>query len=100
MSHCWNQDGSSFSVVCSVVIGLGIFVFITSIFCFVRICTMLKKIRDEKSQNENCELQAEYKIQIEPQHQSSSQLNQQDSIETVETSFVTTTNSNTNAPTL
>ena len=61
---------------------------------------MLKKIRDEKSQNENCELQAEYKIQIEPQHQSSSQLNQHDSIETVETSFVTTTNSNTNAPTL
>ena len=52
---------------------------------------MLKKIRDEKSP-ENLELQAaEYKIQIEPQQRQQSQSNmEQDSIETVETSFVTT----------
>ena len=52
---------------------------------------MLKKIRDEKSQ-ENLELQAaEYKIQIEPQQRKSqSNMELQDSIETVETSFVTT----------
>ena len=52
---------------------------------------MLKKIRDEKSP-ENLELQAaEYKIQIEPQQrQSQSNMELQDSIETVETSFVTT----------
>lgn len=85
MSHCWNQDGTEFSVVCSVVIGLGIFVFITSFFCLLRICNMLKKIRDEKTQ-QNLELQ-EYRIQIEPLENVNDQPD--DSIQTVETSFVT-----------
>ena len=85
MSHCWNQDGTSFSVVCSVVIGLGIFVAISSIFCLFRIFAMVKKMRDEH-RTENVELQ-EYKIQIEPQKIQENV--EDDSIQTVETSFIT-----------
>ena len=88
MSHCWNQDGSSFSIVCSVVIGLGIFVAISSLFCLFRIFSMVKKIRDEKLRTQNVEMQ-EYKIQIEPLKPQEN-LIEDDSIQTVETSFITT----------
>ena len=68
MSHCWNQDGNVFSVVCSVVIGVGITVALISICCIVKIVSMAKKVRHENKKNKNraedqLELQ-EYSIHI------------------------------------
>merc|ERR1712018_840635 len=48
MSHCWTQDGTEFSVVCSVVIGVSAFVSIVSIFCIIKICAMSRESRREK----------------------------------------------------
>ena len=47
MSHCWNQDGTLFSSVCSVVIGLSIFVAIVSVFCIFRITIMCRKLKKQ-----------------------------------------------------
>ena len=54
-SHCWSKDGSVFSSVCMVVIGVSVFVFFVSIFCIFRIASMLRKMRksDKKMLKDN-----------------------------------------------
>ena len=58
MSHCWNQDGTLFSSVCSVVIGLSIFVAIVSVFCIFRITIMCRKLK-KQTQEEKMKLPAQ-----------------------------------------
>ena len=86
MSHCWNQDGNVFSTVCVVVIAVGIFTTLVSIFCVAKIFQMAKRIRQDHKNNtasDQIELQ-EYAIHIEPKK------DDPDDITTVESSFVTT----------
>ena len=90
MSHCWNQNGSSFSSVCSVVIGLSIFVTLVTVFCIFRIAAMARKIKQDQQPKSTEEIQlkedvtkAQCKVQIGPKEDL-------DSIRTVETSYVTT----------
>ena len=45
MSHCWSQDGSEFSTVCVVVIAVGIFTSLVSIFCIGKIFQMAKNCK-------------------------------------------------------
>ena len=58
MSHCWNQDGTLFSSVCSVVIGLSIFVAIVSVFCIFRITIMCRKLK-KQTEEEKMKLPAQ-----------------------------------------
>jgi len=88
MSHCWSQDGSEFSTVCVVVIAVGVFTSLVSIFCIGKIFQMAKRIRQDHKNNittasDQIELQ-EYAIHIEPKK------DDPDDITTVESSFVTT----------
>ena len=88
MSHCWNEDGTSFSVVCSVVIGVSILVFCASVFCIIKIAVMARKLkRDQRRIATDTQKGVEETIPLE--EYSKNTADDTDTIRTVESSFVT-----------
>lgn len=104
MSHCWNQDGTLFSSVCSVVIGVSIFVAIVSVFCIFRITKMARKLKNHNYSLKtlpHAKVNSNHVVEYHPesiQHGEAScrvQIENGvtdgiDSIRTVETDYVTT----------